>query len=98
VPELAVTCHRCGRAHRFEDVLPRRADCDGCGLALKCCRNCTFYDPSAYNECREPVAERVVDKEAANFCDCFRPRAGGAAVEGPAAGGRDALERLFKKS
>jgi hypothetical protein len=32
---------------------------------------CKYYDPSAYNECRESVADRVVDKEKANYCDFF---------------------------
>jgi hypothetical protein len=33
---------------------------------------CTFYDVKAYNECREPSADRIVDKEKANFCDYFK--------------------------
>jgi hypothetical protein len=32
---------------------------------------CTFYDQTAYNECREPSADRIVEKEKANFCDFF---------------------------
>jgi hypothetical protein len=31
-----------------------------------------FFDPNSYNECREPVAQRIVDKEKANFCDYFK--------------------------
>lgn len=33
--------------------------------------NCRFYDKGTYNNCREPRAERVVDKDRANFCDYF---------------------------
>ena len=33
---------------------------------------CSFYDPKAYNECREPNADRIVDKEKANFCDYYK--------------------------
>jgi hypothetical protein len=33
---------------------------------------CYFYDPKAYNECREPNADRIVDKEKANFCDYYK--------------------------
>jgi hypothetical protein len=33
--------------------------------------NCTHYDPRAYNGCREPHAERVLDKDRSNFCDFF---------------------------
>jgi len=32
---------------------------------------CSFYDSRVYNECRESNAERIVDKEKANFCDYF---------------------------
>lgn len=97
MPERAVTCHACSTRHRFEDVVPRRADCDRCGAALHACLNCFFYDGSAYNDCREPSAERVVEKGAANFCDYFRPaetRSAGAPARGSAA---DDLEKLFKK-
>ncbi len=32
---------------------------------------CRFFDQKAYNQCREPSAERIIDKEKANFCDYF---------------------------
>jgi hypothetical protein len=83
---------------RFEDMVPRRADCEGCGEPLHCCRNCTFYDSSAYNECREPSAERVVDKVAANFCDFFQSGASAPKAAAQAPPARDELERLFKKT
>ena len=31
-----------------------------------------FYDAKSYNECRESMADRVPDKEKANFCDYFK--------------------------
>ena len=107
MPERIVGCHACSNEHRFEDVVPRRADCERCGEPLHSCRNCSFYDRSAYNECREPSAERVVEKGAANFCDFFVPvstvrgargtdAAGGAQDANPSTR-TDALERLFKK-
>lgn len=34
---------------------------------------CTFYDVKAYNECRESMADRITEKEKANFCDYFKP-------------------------
>jgi hypothetical protein len=50
------------------------------------------------NECREPQADRVVEKEKANFCDYFKPNA---ASPGQVANSRDAMkaaaEALFKK-
>ena len=33
---------------------------------------CIFFDPKSYNECKEPSAELVLEKEKANFCDHFR--------------------------
>jgi hypothetical protein len=33
--------------------------CESCDADLHCCKNCRFYDPAAYNECRESSAERV---------------------------------------
>jgi hypothetical protein len=66
---------------------------------VRVCRNCEFFSPGAYNDCREPSAERVVDKESANFCDYFRlaggPRASGLEQKG---GARAALDALFRKA
>jgi hypothetical protein len=33
---------------------------------------CQFFDKAAYNECREPMANRILEKETANFCDYFK--------------------------
>jgi hypothetical protein len=33
---------------------------------------CEFFDPSAGQQCREPVAEAVRDKQRANFCGYFQ--------------------------
>lgn len=35
---------------------------------------CRFYEEGAYNSCREPRAERVVEKDKANFCEYFEFR------------------------
>lgn len=63
----------------------RRAECPQCEVFLHCCRQCDFYDPGTSKDCREPSADEVVDKEQANFCDYFRPRAGLSASGDPAA-------------
>jgi hypothetical protein len=67
-----------------------------CGADLHTCRNCAHHDPSAYNECREPNAERVSDRERANRCDYFAPGAAGQPGERPPPA-RAALDSLFKK-
>lgn len=49
------------------DRIGRAETCPSCGADLKCCRNCAFHDERAYNQCREPQAERVLEKERSNF-------------------------------
>jgi len=91
-----VICHRCGASTEVPKPVSRGASC-GCGADLRCCLNCDFHDPVAYNECREPSAERVVEKDSSNFCDYFAPasrNAAGAAAGSPATSD---LERLFSK-
>lgn len=70
-------------------------DACACGADLHVCRNCALHDPAAHNECREPQAEPVRDRDRANRCEWFVPSAG--AARGGPAPGREALEALFKK-
>lgn len=65
------TCFSCNKELDFPEKPGRRDTCPDCGADVRVCRNCRFYDPSSYNECREPVAERVVEKEKGTFCDYF---------------------------
>lgn len=91
-------CHACGKTIAVDGVVSRAAVCDGCAAELRCCLNCRFHDKSAYNECAEPSAERVLEKDRANFCDYFAPRAAGVArgsAGTPSSLGD--LERLFSK-
>ena len=74
-----LTCYSCGTIHAFVDRVGRREECLKCRADLHCCRNCRFYDPKAYNECREPTADVVREKEAGNFCDFFEPGGSGSA-------------------
>jgi len=94
----AVVCHACGLASATLGVVSRAASCDACGAELRCCLNCRFHDKSAYNECAEPSAERVLEKNRANFCDYFAPRSErkpATKSEKPSAVGD--LDRLFSK-
>lgn len=75
-----------------------RDTCEACSADLHVCRNCRHHDPSAYNECREPSAERVADRERANRCDYFAPAAAAGAGRDAPTAARAALEDLFKKS
>jgi len=75
---------------------PRRLS--RCAAFLHCCRNCDHYGPGLANDCREPQAERVADKEQGNFCDWFRPATATRAATGTSAGrARTALDALFGK-
>lgn len=93
------SCHRCGAAVVVRDGVGRRDACLACGSDLHCCLNCGFHDPSLHNQCREPQAERQVDKEQGNFCEYFRFRSGGRMASGPArpADARSKLDALFGK-
>ena len=77
----------------------RSESCPKCSSDLHCCRNCKFYDRTAYNECREPQADRVVDKERSNFCDyfSFTDKASAGATGTPAKDPLKELDALFKK-
>jgi hypothetical protein len=60
---------------------------------------CLEYDVSYAKHCREPTAEEVRPKDAANFCDFFRPKAGAYVAKDTAAvdSAKAALDRLFGK-
>jgi hypothetical protein len=90
-------CHRCGAHVDARERLGRRDACLRCGAALHCCRNCDFFAPGRHNDCREPLAERQVDKEAANFCEYFRVAAAPATPREARTGARAQLEALFRK-
>jgi len=89
-------CYRCGTPFDSERV-PVRGVCSRCATFLHCCRNCDFYGPGIANDCREPRAERVVDKEQGNFCDWFRPAPTPRPAATSASGARAALDALFAK-
>jgi len=64
-------CWYCGTETSLPGKIERKAICPKCKVAVKCCRNCKFFDTSAPKQCREPAAEFVGDKEGANFCEYF---------------------------
>lgn len=90
-----VACWRCGRAIEARAGVGRRDACLSCGSDLRCCRNCRFHDPTMNNQCREPQAERQVDKERGNFCDWFALGGRGGGGNDRAAAARARLEAMF---
>jgi len=94
------TCFSCGRPLQVPERIGRTETCPFCEADLKCCQNCIFYDPGAYNQCRETQAERVLDKDRSNYCDFFvfndRPQHRHT-VSANQKEHKNPLDRLFKK-
>lgn len=95
---VQVACYKCHTVSSSPgSQVGLREECS-CGADLHICLNCTHYDSTSYNECKEPVAERVRDKDRSNFCDHFSALS---TVRGKAATSVDhlraAAEALFKK-
>jgi hypothetical protein len=70
-------CRRCGAPlDGLSLPISRRDKCPSCGVPVHACKQCRFYDPAVSDQCREDDAERVSDKDTANFCDYFQLGAG----------------------
>ncbi|MFK8137127.1 MAG: hypothetical protein AB8E15_02095 [Bdellovibrionales bacterium] len=92
----SLRCYNCNSKFEFHDNLGFKEECGSCREDLHVCRNCHFYDPGSYNECKETSADVVKDKERANFCEYFvaSDRSGG---EDKSSSIKSAAEALFKK-
>jgi hypothetical protein len=67
------TCFNCNAELDLSgENVSRKETCPHCYADLHSCKMCSFYDSSAYNECKEPMADRIVEKEKSNFCDYFK--------------------------
>ena len=71
-PNAEGVCWSCG-ARLVANDYQREGECPQCRKQTHVCRNCRFYQPGRPNDCQEPVAEAVNDKQRANFCDYFEP-------------------------
>jgi len=89
-------CYFCGREIELSDKVFRNDACPNCKSPLHSCVQCKFYEPSAYNQCREPIAERVVEKEKANLCAYFVFQ-GKSEKPNETDRAKKRLEELFKK-
>ena len=96
---MSYHCHKCSKALSVSSngQVGRSETCQYCNADMHCCLNCRHFDGSAYNQCREPQAERVLDKDRSNFCDYFHFADG---LRAQADGGKTAalkkLDGLFK--
>jgi predicted RNA-binding Zn-ribbon protein involved in translation (DUF1610 family) len=91
------TCWNCGKELSANDY-GRGDSCPNCGRDTRTCKGCEFYDASYNNQCKENQADRVVEKERANFCDYFKPASRKGAGAKAAADLKAAAEALFKKN
>ena len=67
-------CYNCGEEWVTEKRVKEpgvKETCESCGAYLHCCKNCKFYERGAYNQCTNPSAEWVSNKESGNFCGEF---------------------------
>lgn len=71
---IKTKCYKCQHELEFNSIIPfsRQESCPKCFTDLKCCNMCQFFDLHADNQCREPQAERIIDKAKANFCSYFK--------------------------
>ena len=92
---MKLTCYACGNQWSHEGKVFKTDTCPACDADARCCKMCVFYDKTAYNECRESQAERITDKEKANYCDYFRPGGEGGTKDEKQAT-LNALDDLFK--
>ena len=94
--QIRLQCFSCSKELTLLMPISRREECPFCRADVRVCKNCQFYDPKVYNECRETQADVVREKDRSNMCDYFSPGSKQAA-----AASKDALlaaaEALFKK-
>lgn len=95
--DIHLKCFGCASELEFVDRVGFRAECENCGEDVHVCKNCQFYDPSSYNECKETSADVVKDKERANYCDFFQAGSGLGGEKQKRDDLLSAAENLFKK-
>lgn len=71
---MTLVCWNCGTPQNEPPFgkLPFRAECEKCGSALHCCKNCRFFKPGLPNDCMVPGTEFISDREANNLCEEFK--------------------------
>ena len=71
----AVAASRC---YNCATTLPTDYDfsgeCPKCKVALHCCKQCSYFEPSTRFQCTKPIPERIAYKDSQNSCEFFRAR------------------------
>ena len=93
-------CHFCHTSIDPKMRIVRDSVCPNCQRDLHACVQCRHHDPHVHNQCREPNAEWVTDRDRRNFCDYFSLNAAVAGAAGArtdrAQAARSKLDSLFK--
>ena len=95
--KIELKCFGCGAPLEYSDRVSFREECTHCSEDVHVCKNCQFYDPGSYNECRETSADVVKDKERANYCDFFQAGSDSGGEKQKKEDLLSAAEALFKK-
>lgn len=71
--EKLPTCFKCKSILQIEPFqkVTRSEECNQCYSDIRCCNMCEHFCDKSYNQCREPSAQRITDKDKANFCDYY---------------------------
>lgn len=74
---LCAYCKKSIHPTLFENgKISRQEQCPHCLAELHSCKMCSLYDVSYARDCKELMAEKVYDKQKANFCDYFQINGG----------------------
>lgn len=95
--QQSLKCFHCGADVFFTDRVGIRSECEKCHSDAHVCKNCAHYDAKVYNECREPQAEVIREKERSNVCDYFTPHTAGGGKAKTKEDLLSAAEALFRK-
>ena len=89
-------CIFCGAYIEIEDRVGRREECSNCHRDLHACLQCSFYDRSYHNQCRETQSQCISDKESSNFCEHFQFGRDAEDEKNRVEDSKKKLENLFK--
>jgi hypothetical protein len=68
----ATRCFACSYA--LPDGFDFAEPCPKCAAALRCCKQCAFFDSAAHFQCTREIPERIAAKDKVNSCELFSPR------------------------
>ena len=96
---MTLHCHKCGWEWKIPGQPGRNDSCHQCGMDMKVCLNCVYYDARVAHQCRERRADPVQDKHMSNFCEYFefarREWKGAGAADKREQDAREKLKKLF---